>query len=74
MSSIVAGITKDLKAVPENLKAKAKGADFSCEPDRFRSDRWFTAHDRADLIFFTDRCNGSRSNADPLVSVAYCMD
>ena len=32
------------------------------------------AHDRAHLIFFTDRCNGSRSNADPLVSVAYCMD
>ena len=27
MSSIIAGITKDLKAVPENLKAKAKGAD-----------------------------------------------
>lgn len=25
-------------------------------------------------LFFTDRCNGSRSNADPLVSVAYCMD
>ena len=25
---------------------------------------------RAHLIFFTDRCNGSRSNADPLVSVA----
>ena len=34
----------------------------------------FAAHDRAHLIFFTDRCNGSRSNADPLVSVAYCMD
>lgn len=48
--------------------------DFSCQPDRFRSDRWFAAHDRAHLIFFTDRCNGSRSNADPLVSVAYCMD
>ena len=27
MSSIIAGITKDLKAVTENLKAKAKGAD-----------------------------------------------
>ena len=27
MSSIIAGITKDLQAVPENLKAKAKGAD-----------------------------------------------
>ena len=27
MSSIIAGITKDLKAAPENLKAKAKGAD-----------------------------------------------
>jgi len=27
MSSIIAGITKDPKAVPENLKAKAKGAD-----------------------------------------------
>ena len=27
MSSSIAGITKDLKAVPENLKAKAKGAD-----------------------------------------------
>ena len=27
MSSIIAGITKDQKAVPENLKAKAKGAD-----------------------------------------------
>ena len=27
MSSIIAGITKALKAVPENLKAKAKGAD-----------------------------------------------
>ena len=27
MSSIIAGIAKDLKAVPENLKAKAKGAD-----------------------------------------------
>lgn len=27
MSNIIAGITKDLKAIPENLKAKAKGAD-----------------------------------------------
>ena len=27
MSNIVQGIAKDLKAIPENLKAKLKGAD-----------------------------------------------